>query len=122
MWKLRKSLLGDLLVAARNTYPHEFFALLAVKHDKQLIEEFVIIPAVYGETHAIFRGDLIPFDASIVGSVHSHPTPSLFPSRADVHAFARFGRIHLIIAFPFNLTSVKAFNGKGSAVQVRVVD
>ncbi|MFH1256143.1 MAG: Mov34/MPN/PAD-1 family protein [Candidatus Diapherotrites archaeon] len=119
---IKKNLLLDLLEAAKNTFPDEFFALLAVKEKNGTIEEFVVVPAVYGKAHTLFRSDLIPFDKKIVGSMHSHPSPNAFPSEADLQAFRRLGQIHLIVAAPFNLGSIRVFDGKGKRTQLTVVD
>ena len=120
--QIKKSVLLDVIDAARNTFPDEFFAMLAVKEKEGLVEEFVVVPAVFGKAHTIIRSDLVPFDKKIVGSVHSHPSPNAFPSSADINSFRHFGEIHLIIAAPFNLSSINAFDWKGKRIELKVVD
>src|SRR3989344_9149431 len=109
--KIKKFVLEDLLLGARNTFPNEFFALLGEKNG--VIEEFVLVPSVYGKTHAIWRRDLVPLDKSIVGSFHSHPSSNNNPSSADLRSFSSMGKIHLIAGHPFEPENVKAFDAKG---------
>ncbi len=121
MVAIKKATLEALLLAAKNTYPDEFIALLSSTKGKA-IDEFVLLPATYGEDFSSIRTDLMPYDSSIRGSVHSHPGPYARPSRADLCAFKEMGEIHLIIAAPFNFNSVKAFNANGSETKIKVVE
>jgi len=119
--EIKKDTIEGLLEAAKNTYPKEFFALLGSTRKNNTIDEVIIVPAVYGTQHALVKGGHYPLDFNSVGSVHSHPGPSNKPSRADIHSFPSFGRVHLIISFPFNLENVKAFNVNGKEVELDVV-
>lgn len=120
MVAIKKATLEALLLAAKNTYPDEFIALLSSKRGKT-IDEFVLLPAIYGKSMSVISTDLAPYDKSIKGSVHSHPGPNARPSRADLRAFRAMGEIHLIIAAPFNFNSVRAFNANGSETKIEVV-
>lgn len=123
MVKVMKSTLEALTLAARNTYPDEFLALLGSRQGKgNVIDEYVLLPAIYGKSFSSIRLDLLPFDSDVRGSVHSHPSYSSMPSSADLRAFKRMGEIHLIIAKPFNLESVRAFDGKGKSLEIEVVE
>jgi proteasome lid subunit RPN8/RPN11 len=64
---------------------------------------------------------MLPVDLSIVGTVHSHPVYSSIPSKADLNLFSKKGRIHIIVAMPFNSNSWKAYNSNGEIVQMKVV-
>lgn len=108
--------------AARNVYPKEFIAFLGSTQKNSVIDELVMLPSTFGEGFSSIRMDLLPIDKSIVGSVHSHPSPNAFPSRADKSFFPKTGEIHLIIAYPFNISSIAAFNAKGKPVRVEVVE
>ncbi|MDO8538777.1 MAG: Mov34/MPN/PAD-1 family protein [archaeon] len=119
--KILKRLLEDLLQASRNTFPNEFLALLAVNKE-QVIAEFVLIPTIYGKTHAIFRRDLMPIDKSIVGSYHSHPSNSSKPSSADLRVFSGIGKIHLIGHYPYNFDTIKAFNEEGKIIELEIIE
>ena len=119
--KISKSLLEDLLEASRNTFPNEFLALLA-ENKKGIVSEFVLIPTIYGKTHAIFRRDLMPIDKSIVGSFHSHPGNSSRPSSADLRVFSVMGKIHLIAHYPFDFGTIRAFDEKGKETAIEIVE
>lgn len=120
MYKIKKNVLESLLEASRNTYPNEFFALLGGDREKKIIDEFIITPAVYGRRHALYWPHLTPIDNKVMGSVHSHPSRSGTPSGADVRGFAKSGEIHLIIAYPFNLKTTRAFDSEGRGIDVEV--
>lgn len=120
--KIRKQLLEDLLQACRNTFPNEFFALLGTKSDPETIEEFVVVPTVFGRRHSIVRADLVPFDKKIVGTIHSHPSKNNHPSSGDLDAFQDLGKIHLIAAIPFALKSTRAFNSDGKEIMLEAVE
>lgn len=122
MYKIKKATLLSIVDAAKNTYPNEFFSLLGGDRKKKIIDEFIVVPAQYGKTFTVVKVHLIPFDQKIVGSVHSHPSPNPFPSKGDLNTFSKFGEIHLIIAHPFNLNTVKAFNREGAKVSIGVIE
>lgn len=119
--KIKKETLNDLLRASRNTFPNEFLALLA-ENKKGIVSEFVLIPTIFGKTHAIFRRDLMPIDKSIVGSYHSHPGNSSNPSSADLRVFSSTGKIHLIAHYPFNFSTITAFDEKGKTTEIEIIE
>jgi len=121
MVAIKKSTLEALLLASKNTYPNEFLAFLSSKEGK-VVDEFVLLPAVYGKSFSSVRLDLMPLDRGIKGSVHSHPGPSAFPSKGDLRSFKKLGEIHLIIAKPFTLETVKAFDAEGKELEIEVVE
>ena len=99
MASIKTATLEALLLAARNTFPNEFLALLSSTSKKgKVVDEFVILPATYGRTYSSIRLDLLPYDSRVLGSVHSHPGPRASPSAGDLRAFKALGETHLIIA------------------------
>ncbi|USS41310.1 Mov34/MPN/PAD-1 family protein [Thermococcus aggregans] len=119
--KIRKGLLEYLLQLARDFYPNEFGGFLREKDG--IFEEVLIIPRGYfGKESIYFDTWLLPHDENIKGTVHSHPIPSLRPSQADVSFFSKFGGIHIIIAYPFDKKSVKAYNSEGKEVEMEIVE
>src|SRR3989338_11040818 len=118
MWKIKLLTLQSALEAAQHTYPDEFISLLGGDKGMKTIDELVIVPAVFGETYTLVHGHLIPFDKRIVGSVHSHPSGSARPSLEDLNSFSAFGEIHLILAEPYVLDSVRAYTATGKAVRL----
>ena len=119
---IKSGTLEALLLASKNTFPNEFLALLSSKEKNKVIDEFVLFPSIYGKTFSSIRLDLAPYDSNIMGSVHSHPYGRAMPSRADLRAFRAMGEINLIIASPFNLESVNAFNKQGKQIELEVIE
>lgn len=121
-WKITKKCLELILECSKSNYPNEFGGLLRIDlQKKDTIIEVVILPGtVSGNSHAIFRMHMLPIDFSIVGTVHSHPSPSASPSDADLHLFSKHGKVHIIVAHPFNDTSWKAYDLNGNEVELIV--
>ena len=123
MVAIKRAALEALLLAARNTFPNEFLALLSSTSKRgKVVDEFVVLPATYGRNYSSVRLDLLPYDSRVLGSVHSHPGPSARPSKGDLRAFKALGETHLIIASPFTFESVKAFDAMGNPIGLEVVE
>ncbi|MCX6801503.1 MAG: Mov34/MPN/PAD-1 family protein [Candidatus Diapherotrites archaeon] len=121
MFQIKRAILEGLLDAAKHTYPNEFFALLGSKHRNEVVDEVVIVPAVFGKEHSIMRGQA-PVDFGIIGSVYSHPGASNRPSPADVNAFPHFGKVHFIISFPFNIGNAEAYDVRGKKIEWGIIE
>jgi len=122
-WKIRRKCLDLIFECAKSNFPNEFGGFLRVDDDiKNVISELVILPGtISGDSHAIFKMHMMPIDFSIVGTVHSHPSPSANPSDADLHLFRKHGRIHIIAANPFNKDSWKAYDHNGKEIEIKVI-
>jgi proteasome lid subunit RPN8/RPN11 len=122
-WKITKECFAMISESAKSMYPKEFGGLLRCDDDeKDTITEIVLLPGtISGESHAIFQMHMKPFDLSIVGTVHSHPSSSYRPSEADKMLFSKYGKIHIIIASPFSSVSWKAFDKKGEQTAMYII-
>ncbi|UCH71828.1 MAG: Mov34/MPN/PAD-1 family protein [Thermoplasmatales archaeon] len=122
-WKIKSKCLDLLLACSKSNYPNEFGGFLrAESNKKDTISEVVILPGtISGKTHAIFQLHMRPIDFSIVGTVHSHPSNSFVPSDADLHLFQKHGKIHIIIANPFDNISWRAYNSRGDELKIEVI-
>ena len=122
-WKIKKPVLDLIFECAKSSYPQEFGGLLRIDTElTDTIVELILLPGtIAGDTHAIFRMHMRPIDFSIVGTIHSHPSPSPYPSAADLELFSKYGRIHIIAAKPFDMTSWKAYDYQGREVALSVV-
>jgi proteasome lid subunit RPN8/RPN11 len=121
IWKIKEECLKLIIESSKSIYPREFAGLLSAKNN--VISEIVILPGtISGESHAIFQFHMAPIDYSIVGTVHSHPSYSSMASEADLHLFEKYGRIHIIIAMPFDERSWTAYNWKGEMINLEVVE
>ncbi|MEM2935520.1 MAG: Mov34/MPN/PAD-1 family protein [Candidatus Thermoplasmatota archaeon] len=120
--KIKKECLKTIIEAAKEMYPKEFLAFLAVRRKKDVIEEFVIMPQmIYGRSSASFNLAMLPVDKSIVGTAHSHPSGSYFPSSEDLITFRKSGRIHIILGYPYNEENWKAYDSMGREIILEVI-
>jgi proteasome lid subunit RPN8/RPN11 len=122
-WKITKECLQLIIESAKSSYPQEFGGMLR-RDDitKDTISEVVLLPGtISGDSHAIFRMHMKPIDFSIVGTVHSHPSPSARPSQADIQLFERYGSLHIIMAYPFTSSSWQGYNHQGNPITIAVV-
>ena len=122
-WKIKKKCLELIFESAKSTFPKEFGALLRVDSEKKdTITELVLLPGtISGDSHAIFRLHMLPIDFTVVGTVHSHPSPSARPSDADLQLFGKKGKVHIIAAMPFDYNSWKAYNYNGKEITIEVI-
>lgn len=67
--------------------------------------------ANYGYGFASFSPHMLPFDPSIIGSAHSHPSGSLKPSVEDLNL--AYGAILLVLAYPYTKDRVAAYDRRG---------
>jgi proteasome lid subunit RPN8/RPN11 len=105
--------------SARSTHPTEFSAVL--RAEKDTVTELLIVPAVSGNRHAIMHLTQLPIDPSAVGTVHSHPTPNAIPSDADKQLFRHFGHTHIIVGYPYNMRTWRAYNHDAQVIALQVV-
>ncbi|MCD4739729.1 Mov34/MPN/PAD-1 family protein [archaeon] len=109
--RIKEQVLEAILEAARIAYGNnrEFMGFLRAEND--VITEIVLPPnPQFNPTSASTRLDMKPLDPSIIGSVHSHPGIAR-PSQADLVFFSKFGRVHMIIGYPFRVQDVWIFGG-----------
>jgi len=119
---IERSCIDLIKESAKSVHPREFAGMLSVGDDKSIISEVVLLPGtISGDSHAIFRLYMMPIDYSIVGTVHSHPSPFPTPSEADLHLFEKYGRVHIIIAMPYDDSSWRAYNFRGESIELEVV-
>ena len=122
-WKITKKCLELILESSKSSYPNEFGGLLRVDTEqKYTIIEVVLLPGtISGDSYAIFKLHMMPIDFSIVGTVHSHPSPNMSPSEADLQLFRKHGKIHIIAAVPFREDSWKAYDFHGNLRNLSVI-
>ena len=122
-WKIKRECLNLIFECAKSSFPNEFGGLLRVDTKlKDAIIEVVILPGtVSGDSHAIFQMHMRPIDFSIVGTVHSHPSPFARPSDADLHLFSKYGKIHIIAAMPFSGKAWKAYDHYGKEKNIEII-
>jgi proteasome lid subunit RPN8/RPN11 len=108
--KIKAKALEFILEASRSAYPREFLGLL--RAEEGVVTEVLVAPLPTFEIgSSSTRLDMKPLDPSIVGSIHSHPGPPL-PSRADMHFFSQFGKVHMIVGYPFTPRDIWILGGE----------
>ena len=122
-WKITKKCLDLIIESAKSSYPKEFGALLRVdSKDRFTINELVLLPGtISGDSHAIFRLHMLPVDFSIVGTIHSHPSPVPYPSKADLELFRKHGKIHIIAAKPYDYNSWRVYDHNGVMIDIKII-
>lgn len=117
---IRRKTLRMIMAAAKDTHPREFAATLRAKDG--IITEIILVPGtISNNSSAMLQFHHLPIDLSIVGSVHSHPTPNASPSDQDLHLFSQKGSVHIIMGFPYSMDSWAAYNRKGEKVELEVL-
>jgi len=120
-WKIDRECLNTILESSRSMHPREFAGFL--RADRDVIREVLLLPGmVHGDRHAIFNLAMLPIDYSIVGTVHSHPSLSNKPSKEDLQMFFKYGKVHIIVAMPYNEKSWKAYDWNGREIKVEIIE
>ncbi|MFH1126292.1 MAG: Mov34/MPN/PAD-1 family protein [Candidatus Altiarchaeota archaeon] len=120
MYRIRKEALEFILGVSRSLYPREFIGLL--RAEEEVITEVIVAPAVYGSGFSYYKEHMLPVDHSIIGSVHSHPSSNVLPSKGDLHSFSKKGGVNLIVKYPYgSINDVVAYDRVGKIVELSVV-
>jgi proteasome lid subunit RPN8/RPN11 len=119
--RIKKETLEFILGAARSSHPREFAGVL--RAEGGAITTVLLLPGTLSsDESALLRLHMLPIDPSARGTVHSHPSPDPSPSPADFQLFDKFGSVHLIVAFPYDLNSWRAYNHRGEEIELEVVE
>ncbi|WP_342304851.1 Mov34/MPN/PAD-1 family protein [Methanolobus sp. ZRKC5] len=117
---IAKETLNFALEVSKSTYPNEFAGLLQVKDG--IITDILFLPGTESsEINAVLKLFMMP-NISAVGSVHSHPSSVIRPSKADLRLFSKTGNHHIIVGHPFGPENWKCFNGSGEEIILDVLD
>ena len=120
-WKIDRECLDTILESSKSMHPREFAGFL--RADGDVIREVLLLPGmIHGDRHAMFNLAMLPIDYSIVGTVHSHPSPSNKPSKEDLQMFFKYGKVHIIVAMPYNEKSWKAYDWNGREIEVEIIE
>ncbi|MCC6027572.1 MAG: peptidase [Archaeoglobi archaeon] len=117
--KMKKELLKAILESAKSAYPYEFVALLT--GEKGIISELVFLPSISGEESALIHLEMLPLGLRVYGTVHSHPSPCCEPSEEDFFLFTKFGKVHVIVCYPFTMKDWKCFDSNGEEIKLELV-
>ena len=121
--KVKREVLECFLGLCKQVFPRENIMLIRgkIKNGTANIGEFLIPPfSTYGEGFSGFSSFHIPFDLSIIGVAHSHPSGNANPSNEDMNYF--YGRLMIIAGYPYNENALIAYNSKGEKLPVTIID
>jgi len=119
--QISRDLIEGIMELAHGRHPHETILLLRGTMNRNNIEitETILPPfGVGGKGFATFRTSMLPFDLTLIGTLHSHPSGKLSPSVGDLHNF--FGKVMVIIGPPYKPENVVAFNKKSEKMTVNL--
>jgi proteasome lid subunit RPN8/RPN11 len=126
LWEvlIESDVVKSILVYAQGIHPREGILLLRgrIKGNSIMINDLWIPPqAVHGAGFSSFPIYRLPFDRSIIGTVHSHPSGSINPSTVDLNHF--YGGIMAITCFPYASEKHIAFyNREGEQIPHRIIE
>lgn len=120
MWKIKKQLIQETLIAAKKSYPKEFICFLGGEEKNKLITEFVFLPNETSTNSAVVYQNSIPFDDTIIGTLHSHPDSTNTASFADKQMFSRY-KINLILGYPFVYENIIAYDENSKKIEFELI-
>ena len=117
---IARDALEFMLEVSASSHPKEFAGMLY--ETGQIITD-VDVP-INQSSNGTTVMDLftIPVSTHIVGSVHSHPSGELQPSDADIRLFMQKGDYHIIVAYPYEITSWACYDRIGNIRKLDVLD
>lgn len=121
--QIDREVANEIMNIAKESYPNEFMALLEGKIEDKILKitGLIFLPVDTSNEGAVMQVFMQPLSTNSIGSVHSHPGPNASPSDADLHFFSKKGLFHIIIAEPYNLESIKAYDSFGNLVNFKTV-
>jgi proteasome lid subunit RPN8/RPN11 len=120
---IQRAVTDSILSYANTLHPKEAILLLNGRIDKNriLVSDTQIPPlAIHAETYSSFPLHMLPLDLSIIGTMHSHPSGTFYPSTTDMNKF--YGKIMIIVAYPYESEEDFAvFNREGKRLKYEVI-
>ena len=119
--KIKKELLNGIIALCKNQHPREILGLLRIINGIAI--EYILPPgAITSKSSGLFIPSRLGFDSTLNGSIHSHPSGNPNPSLIDINNVFKTKKFNFIIAYPYNLSSIKCFNNKGREIEFRILD
>jgi len=105
----------------KETHPKEFLAFFEGKIGKDIIINDIFYQPYLANDHSASPRLDIPLTTNTIGSIHSHPSFSNRPSRADRRFFRKNGIVHAIIKYPYNKEDIAFYNNHGEPIEVKII-
>ncbi len=117
---ITERLLRMILETSKDSYPNEFAA--GMREIDGIISELIMVPGTVTSHHkALLQLHHLPIDYSMVGIVHSHPSPNIHPSQNDMIMFGKYGRVHIIVGMPYDMNCWQAYDYNGKEIELSVL-
>lgn len=119
----KRDVVNSILSYCKMHHPYEGILLLRGnnKKDTLVIENLIVPPfSWHGPAESGFPSWMLPFDTSIVGSAHSHPSHNASPSLTDLHNFMGF--VSVIVRYPYEDNDLFAYDADGKQLEYTVQD
>ncbi len=120
IYTVSREAVDEIKIRAKEAYPNEFGAMLRgiehITHLEPIMEGASNRSSFMFSMFSRFTQREVPGE----GVVHSHPSGSARPSKADVSLFGRFPGINIIIAYPFEDDSMAAYDRLGNRVKLMI--
>ncbi len=116
-----EELLLEMLSFAKDMHPKEAILLLRgeVKKATITITDYLFPPfATTNSISASYPIHMLPIDFSIIGTAHSHPSGTLSLSIQDINHM--YGRISLLMVYPYSKENVAVFNKQAERVELNI--
>ena len=121
-WSILREVLEFILESSKDAHPNEMFFYLSGSFKKRIIKEVFIGPFNSSPEAVIYSPAALPVNLKIVGTAHSHPSGDLRPSRVDLESFSRFGGVHIIVGYPYDKSSWRAYGPYGEPIKIKVIN
>ena len=118
-----KEVIDNIVELANQTLPKEFIAFLEGKIKNKLLHIYGLVYQEYfaNPSYTVYKFNP-PVASNLVGSVHSHPGPSNYPSKADLQSFSKHGMVHLIIKMPYSAENIQAYDLRGNRINFEIAE
>jgi proteasome lid subunit RPN8/RPN11 len=117
---IARDALKFVLEVSASSHPKEFAGMLY--ETDQIITDVDVPITQSSNVNAVMDLFMLPVNTHIVGSVHSHPSGGLQPSDADIRLFMQNGDYHIIVGYPYEITSWACYDRIGNIRKLDVLD
>lgn len=117
---IARETLEFILHVSESSAPNEFAGLM--QQTDGIITDVMILPGTESsDQNAVIKLFMMP-NVKSVGSVHSHPTSNVTPSKADLRLFGKAGSHHIIVGAPYDENSWICYDSDGEVQDLPVLD
>ncbi len=120
---IKRDLLQEMLDFAKEKHPREALLLIrgSIERGSIKITDYQFPPYTSTDSFsASYPIYMLPIDFTVMGTAHSHPSGVLELSVQDVTDF--YGRVSLLMGYPYGLENVACFNKEGKRIELSIED